>query len=121
MDGTATNAITFYETPACEGDELPAEDTEVVVSVQVPIVSAFDGDQLMIVAAKSGTRSIVDFRTSAASSLAQKLVAGEPFTWATDQGVTNPMAGDDIASMVASNGAVTATTLYISALLNSVA
>ncbi len=121
VDGTATNAITFDETPAGEGDELPAEDTEVVVSVQVPIVSAFDGDQLMIVAAKSGTRSIVDFRTSAASSLAQKLVAGEPFTWATDQGVTNPMAGDDIASMVASNGAVTATTLYISALLNSVA
>lgn len=121
VDGTATNAITFDETPEGEGDALPSEDTAVVVSVQVPIVSAFDGDQLMIIAAKSGTRSIVDFRTSSASALAQKLVAGETFSWATDQGVTNPMAGDDIASMVATNGETTATTLYISMLLNSVA
>lgn len=121
VDSAAANAITFDDSPAAEGDALPAEDTQVVVSVQVPIVMAFDGDLLLIIGAKTSQRAMVDFRDSEGSELAVKLTANEGWGWTVDQGVTNPMAADDIVLLNASNGSTTETTLQISGLLDSVA
>jgi hypothetical protein len=121
VDTAATNAITFDNSPAAEGDALPAEDTAVVVAKQVTISQAFSGDLLLMICAKTSQRSIVDFRDSGGSELAQKLVANGMWSWDNVQGAANPMAGDSIVSIVASNGSITATTLELSAVIDAVA
>jgi hypothetical protein len=121
VDTSAANAITFDNDPAAEGDALPAEDTAVVVSVQTEIECAFSGDDLLMIALRASQRCIADIRDAGGSELPQKLVAGEAWYWASDQGVTNPVASDSLTKIVASNGSAVATTLYIGLLLDTVA
>jgi len=49
-------------------------------------------------------------------------LAGEGWTWATDTGVTNPLAGDPVGKAMVSNGDSTgAATLKIGILYDSLA
>lgn len=121
VDSAAANAITFDNSPAAEGDTLPAEDTAVVIAKQVTISQGFIANQLQLIGAVATERAVLDFRSSGASELAQKLVSKEGWAWAINQGVANPMSGDTIATMVASNGSTTAATLTVTGLLDTVA
>lgn len=120
VDSASANAIVFDETPAGDGDALPAEDTAVIVSVQVVIDTTWDGDLVELVAAKNTVRAVADFRSAAASLMALKQVAGEAWSWASGQGGANPLTGDPTTKIVLSNGAVTAGTFYCGVLYQSV-
>ncbi|HUW99870.1 MAG TPA: hypothetical protein VMY35_02745 [Phycisphaerae bacterium] len=119
VDVANANDIEFDETPAGEGDALPAEDTPVVVSGQTTLDVDFDGDKARVMAVKSGGEAVVDFRDEAASLAAVNLVAGEAWSWVADQGVSNPLTGDPVDSIVLSNASTTATTVNIGVLYDS--
>ena len=120
VDTAGATSIAFDEDPAGAGDALPAEDTAVVVSVQVSIDTDFDGDLVQMVAVKTAQRAMVDFRKTGASLLAIKCVAGEAWSWASGQSVANPLTGDPVDAIVVSNGSVSETTMYVGILYESV-
>jgi hypothetical protein len=120
VDTSSANAITFDNDPAAEGDALPAEDTDVIVSVQVVIETEWDGDDVEMIACKATQRAIADFRSAAASLMAAKLPSGEAWSWASGQGTTNPLTGDPVASVVISNGSTTAAIFSLGLLYQSV-
>lgn len=125
VDTTATNAITFDDTPAAAGDALPAEDTAVVVAVQVPIAIAFDANNAKLVAFHSDQIAHVDMQNNdPASMFAVKLAANSAWFWNDGDNIANPFVGtndDVVLQVVATNGSTTAATLKIVAMYDSVA
>jgi len=119
VDTANANDIEFDETPTGEGDALPAEDTAVIVGLQVEVNTDFDGDDMEIVAVRSSQRAVIDFRDAAASLSAVKLPAAEAWSWVSGQGVANPLTGDPVDKAVASNGSTTAATLNLGILYAS--
>jgi hypothetical protein len=119
VDVSNANDIEFDEIPAGEGDALPAVDTAVVVSVQVIVTSAFDGDLVLMIAAKMTQLAFMDLRDAGGSELAQKFAANGLWWWATGQGFTNPIAADDITEIRISNGSIAAATFYLGILYDS--
>ena len=104
------------------GDNLPDAETVVTVANQVDINIEIVGDDLIVLALQSSLRSSVDLHDSGSSSLlALELLAAEAYTWATNGNVTNPVAGDVVDSIQASNGDSSAdATLQIGVLVNTV-
>jgi hypothetical protein len=88
------------------GDVLPAATTPVVVTKEVEINADFDGDDALIVAAMSTKRAHLQFVAADNSILfAIELAnANEPWTWVSGQGIANPLTGDAVDRIVASNG-----------------
>lgn len=87
------------------GDNLPVEDTDLVVCVQTEINLDFDGDDVKIVAAMSNRAGHLDFQDSADASLAAvELAANEPWSWVSDTGVANPLTGNAVDKILVSNG-----------------
>ena len=104
------------------GDNLPLATTAVVVTKRVPIDMAFSGDKLKMLAACCKTNRIrVSFETAAGASLySRDLPAGEPLTWVSDQGITNPLAGGAVGCVQATNGqADAAATIAVGAKIDS--
>jgi hypothetical protein len=91
------------------GDVLPADETPIVIGLVTVIDTDFDGDKAAMLAALTTKRGHVDFRTAAASAHAAELQANEAYQWASDTGVTNPLASDDITAVRMSNGDSTGT------------
>ena len=104
------------------GDNLPAQDTAVVVDEQVVINTDFDGDDLEMIAVHSNRRGHVDFQDSGSASLkAQELTVNEPWWWASGTGVANPLTGNPVDKALVSNGdSANAATLKIGVLYDSV-
>jgi len=120
IDTATANAITFDETPAGEGDTLPATSTAVVVSVEVVVDTDFDGDLMEMIAMKCDQRAMADFESvTPATLLAQKLAATQPFTWTNGQGVANPLTGLPVDRIKITNGSVVAATYYLGVLYRS--
>ncbi|MCK9569991.1 hypothetical protein M0R72_13695 [Candidatus Pacearchaeota archaeon] len=124
VDTVSTNAITFDDDPAAAGDALPAENYEVVVSVQTPIEIAFDSAQLMLFAAECTQNAHINvLNDDPVSVYALKIAARDVRHWAEGEGIDNPFTGEDddiIDSIVASNGSTTAATLKIVVMYDSV-
>lgn len=120
VDTDAASTITFDDDPAAEGDALPAEDVAVVVSARTTISCLFDGDLVDLLVAVSSRDGVADFRDSGGSELVLTLTGTEPYMWAVDGGVTNPVAGDDIISIIVSNATITAGTFNFAAIYDSV-
>ena len=120
VDASDTNDIEFDETPAGEGDALPAVGTDVVVSVQSVVNTDWDGDDLEMIAVKSTQRASADFRDAAASLHSLKLPAGETWSWASEQGFANPFTGNPVTEIRLSNGSTSAATFYVGLLYQSV-
>jgi hypothetical protein len=120
VDTTAAAAITFDNAPVAEGDALPAEDTVVVIGVQVVAACLLDGDLIEMIGAMATQRASMDIRSAAASLLALKLVASEGWAWVSNQSVANPLAAGDITHLVLSNSSVVAMTLSVGLLYQSV-
>lgn len=87
------------------GDNLPAEDAEIVVSEQRTIDIDVDGDLLSFLAAAFNRRVHIDFLDDGAVSLlAVDLPASEPFEWHSDSPHANLLAGSVVAEAKISNG-----------------
>ncbi len=115
------NELTFDETPVGEGDALPPDETAVVVATQVPIEMTFVGDNLLMIAMKATQRAVMDFSSTITSDFAHKFPnADDVWSWDLKSGFTNPFAGDTPDAGFASNGSVTAATLTIGMLLDTV-
>lgn len=102
----ATNAITV---DGGAGDNLPAQDTAVVLCKQTVVTSfSFDGDNAVLIAISANRRAYWQFQDASSTVLASgELDAGEIYLY---QGIgTNPVAGDDVAKLVYSNGDSTST------------
>lgn len=102
---------------AGSGDNLPAQDTAVVVCEQVPINTAIDGDaiSLLAIVAEFNTTGSTDpvhiqFQESGSAEIAElDLVANEPQVYDIEGGVTNPFTGNPIVIAYASQGGTTET------------
>lgn len=87
------------------GDNLPAEDSDVTVAVQVTITQELIGNNLALLGWMAERRGHVDLQATAGSShLAQEMVASSPWAWAADQGIANPIAGDTVNVFKVTNG-----------------
>jgi hypothetical protein len=119
-DGTAHNftvsatTSTTITIDAGDGDDLPVVTTAIVVSKQQPFDLLLDGDSLVMMVIKCANRAMVDFRSSAPASLLQYIMAAnEGRDWASGLDITNPLAGDTVATVHVANGATTAASVEI--------
>lgn len=121
IDAVNGNDVSFDDTPAAGGDVLPAQGTAVTVSKQVTIDTDFDGDLLEMIAAACDRRAHLDFQDAGGASLkAVTLLAGEIWSWFSGSGVTNPLSGNPVGSIKASNAdSAAAATLKIGLLYDS--
>ncbi len=103
------------------GDVFPAQDTAVVVTEQVRITSDFDGDDVQLITVGCDQRCHLDFQDSGtATLLAVDLSADELWQWAAERGIANPLTGNPVADIYASNGSsTTAATLGIGIVYDS--
>lgn len=120
VDTANANDIIFDATPAGTGDALPADDTAVVLGVQVVVSTDWDGDTGELTACKSDQITFLGFRTAAAEIEGIKLTAGASWFWLKDYGYDNPFASDDMTTVLVSNGSTTASTVFIGILYQSV-
>jgi len=102
------------------GDNLPIATTAVVITKRVAINCDFDGDDVEAIAMVCDQRASVDFEDSGDASLeAVELTADQAWDWYADTGVTNPLTGNAVDEIQASNGTTTAATLKIGVLYDS--
>ena len=103
------------------GDVLPAQDTAITMAKQVLINTDFDGDNMSMLAVVSTKRGHVHFQEEDGTGIkAQEMLAGEGWTWASNTGIVNPLAGNPVGQVMATNGDATGTTtLKIGVLYNS--
>ncbi|MEA1951483.1 MAG: hypothetical protein U9N87_08865 [Planctomycetota bacterium] len=103
------------------GDALPAQGTDVTADVQQEINTDFDGDDMKMLAVVSTKRGHIHFQEEDGTDIdAEELSSNEGWTWASDTGVTNPLAGNPVGQVMASNGDLTGTaTLKIGVLYDS--
>jgi len=122
----STNALSL---DGGTGDDFPASATTgIVVTKQVEINTAIDGDAItavgvMLQIAQSGitTTGHVDFKDSGPATIsAQTLVANVPKIWDITGGATNAFTGNPIVDCYATNGNSTYdATLYVLSLEDS--
>ncbi len=118
---TATVAGNAITVDLGAGDNLPAEDTAMVVTLQVQITADIDGDEVQLIVAGCDQRCHLDFQDSGTASLAAvDIAAGEMWDWAADQAIANPLTGNATADIYASNGSSsTMATLKVAALFDT--
>jgi hypothetical protein len=89
------------------GDNLPAQATAIVVTKRKVITDGmtFAGNNLKMLVIHCPKRIRFTFESGAgAALLSLDLPANEPWSWLSDQGVTNPLAGVTPASLHLANG-----------------
>ncbi len=105
------------------GDNLPTHTppTAVVVTLQVQIDSDFDGDNVKMIVALCDQRAHIDFQDGGSASLAAvELQADEQWYWVDDQGIANPLTGNPVDDIFASNAdPASAATLQVAAIYDS--
>ncbi len=86
------------------GDDLPAQDTAVVVTKPISLDVTFDGDNLVLIAASTSQRSHLTFVDAGGLTLAAvEIGTQEAWVWISGVGVANPLAGNPVAVIKASN------------------
>jgi len=96
------------------GDNLPAQDTAVVVTKQVTVNVSIDGDALKVLAiclesTESTGKGHIDMLSSAPATIEEiDLVANVPQVWDIEGGAGNVFTGNPIVTIKASNGSATA-------------
>lgn len=103
------------------GDNLPAEESPLVVGVRCSVIFAMSGSTLKMLslfstppAGETSSRAMVDFMTSVPASVAAfDLNNNEPYAW-TDQGPPdNPLGGSTVASIEMSSLTTKAPTVCV--------
>lgn len=101
----AVSGTTVPLTDSGAGNVLPTASTALTVCLQTVIDTDFDGDLVEMLAILSTTRCHINLQEEDGTSIeARELLANEAWTWCTDTGVTNPIAGDPIGKIAVSNG-----------------
>jgi len=119
VDVTATTATTI-SIDLGTGTDLPLVTVAIVVSKEETHSIAITGNQLIMFAIDSINKATINFRDgSNASLLFYHLLANEGRLWIKDIDVTNPLAGDVVASVIIANGGTVALTLSIGMLLST--
>lgn len=96
VDGTAVTI------DGGDGDNLPDQDSTVLVSVQTDLAAAFDGDNMEAIAATcSRDATVVFYDSGDAVLLKQELYAGNAWVWQDGQGTTTPITGNAVAKISA--------------------
>ena len=105
IDTDAANAITFDETPAGEGDSLPANDVNVVVAVQVTLTTmSVVGNNIKLIVVGATSKSVIDIRQNASTSKqVAVLPADDAWAYVKFGNNTNPFAGITITVIHCSN------------------
>ncbi len=107
IDTANTNDVLYDETPAGEGDALPADGTVCVVSKQVTLTTiSVVGNNIVMIAAGSNLKSVIDIRDASVSKQLTKFAVDQSWSWIKDVGDTNPFAGITIVAIRVSNGSV---------------
>jgi hypothetical protein len=120
VDVTATTATTI-SIDLGAGANLPAATTAVVIAKESVHTLPIVGDDIAVIGIGCDNRASINFRDSGdASLLRYDMATGEGRLWISGQDVTNPLAGDTVATIVIANGGTTAAELRIGALLNTV-
>lgn len=102
------------------GDDLPAQDTTVLVAKQVEIESVFDGDDVAMIVAMANLRAHIEFQEAGGTSiLGVELTANEPWQWLSSQGLANPLTGNPVGKIQASAGTAASTQLRIGVVRDS--
>lgn len=102
------------------GDDFPAEASEIVVSVEAEHDIPITGDNLIVLAIGCSNRSSIEFLSAAPASLLRyDMVAKEGRNWVKGMDVTNPLAGDTVASILLANGGTTAAQFSVATLVNT--
>jgi len=107
MDATvATNAVTV---DGGAGDNLPTNLTAVTVSKPQEEEFLVTGDNVAAIGAKASRRGIIVFAASDGTELLVvtdnlDAAAGGGYQWFDGNGITNPLAGVDVAKVLFSNG-----------------
>lgn len=102
------------------GDNLPIATTAIVVAKESTHDLAIVGDDLGALVIGCASRVSVNFLDSGdASLLRYDAAAKEGRLWFSGHGVTNPLAGDTVASVVLACGETTAAEVRIAALLDT--
>lgn len=103
------------------GDNLPSQDTAVVIGVRTELDADFDGDQIEIIAVQCNKRGHIEFQKGDDTVIdSQELTANEPWTWISGQGVANPLTGDPVGKIQVSCGEAAEATLFIGVLFDNV-
>lgn len=116
---TATTSTTI-SIDSGSGDNLPLATTALVVTKEVTAAIDVDGDKIVAIATKTTQRSSVEFKTAVPASVVRyDMAANEGRFYVEGVDMTNDLAGEVIASVVAANGTTTDATLDIGLLLNA--
>lgn len=119
VDVTATTATTI-SIDVGSGTDLPVATTAVVVSKQSIHNIAIVGDSLEVLAIGSRQRVSVEFwSASPASLLRYDIPTSEGRHWVKTTDVTNPLAGDTVATVRVANGSTVTATLDIGILAST--
>ena len=107
------------------GDNLPDALTDMVVAKVLSIDTDVDGDLIQMIGAVSDTDCAIGFYDAGDALLLQMKLKGgspqgEPWFWAKDSGVTNPLAGNPVSYVIVGNGEAEAGTFNLAALYDSV-
>lgn len=117
---TATVTDTEVTISGGLGDNLPVEDTEIVVSTQQILDSDFDPDKVEMIACMADVTAHVDMQEDDDTSiLALELTASEPWYWADENGYSRPFTGDPVGQVKVSNGTTTAGNFQLGLVYNS--
>lgn len=121
VDSVDTNTITFDDTPAATGDNLPTEGSEIVVTDRFQVNTHIDGDNVQIFVIHADQRCQCSFYDSDDSLIKQyELAEANAFEmWYTSSEEANPLTGNEITYAEVSNGSTTAATLDIISLEDS--
>jgi len=105
------------------GDDLPVgAATPCYIAEQVVVDMDVVGNNIQLLTISANYRVHVDFQSGAgASLLSLDLPASEQWTWLSGQDITNPLAGQTVASVKVSAGFNHETVLQIGCLYDSVA
>jgi len=98
------------------GDALPAEETALVLGVQVDVsnTAEFDGDNAVLLLAIATRRAHLVFQTAGEAEIAPfELPAGELVSWVAGSGLANPLAGETVGIVLAACGDVAGAGLQV--------
>jgi len=87
-----------------DGDDLPAQDSAIDLAVQIDMAAAFDGDDLVAIAATSTRDAAIAFYDSGDVLLLKcELYAGSAWFWQADSSTAVPITGNAVARMCIGN------------------
>ena len=118
---TATVAGDAITVASGQGDNLPAQDTAVVVTKEVVVDSLFEETDLQLIVVNCDQQAAVSF-IGASLGVYVDLPAKEVWLWGADQVIANPLTGGiaGVNNIYAANGSsTTAATLLVGILFDT--